>query len=242
MKYSIGDKVIILDSDEGEVIGIIPNGAVDKWKSDKLLLKLKNNEVKCVAASLVDPIPDKPEDLAMDIKNAIDQIFSRPEICSAKTQKELAFELFKYIVMNSKYDDSILDEKMREINYDIDCMEIKDIHRCLCKHRSICTSDAAALSLLLRTAGIPSAHLTIADKVDDEGVHEVVKVYLDNQQYICDPTLTRTCLENGVIPNVNPSVFAFPKEVFFEIIYPSKEIKYEHAPLILANLGEPLSR
>ncbi len=112
-------------------------------------------------------------------------------------------------------------------------MEIKDIYRCLCEHRSICSSDAASLALLFRRAGITSTHITIAEKgCEPTGIHEVVKMEFDGQQFICDPTLVRTSLENQDIPNINTSVFAFTPDKFFDIVYPTKELKYEHEPIL----------
>lgn len=177
---------------------------------------------------------------SLEIQDTIQRIFKGLKLDSSEQkQKENAFNLFKYIIENSNYDPTIMFEKeqdAQQLSNDpekaMHDAEIIDIHRCLCQHRSVCTSDAAALSLLFRSAGIPSVHLTIADIGDiPQGIHEVVSMKFDNNTFICDPTLTRTCLECGQIPDIHPSIFAFTPDHFFSNIYPQKEIKYVHQPI-----------
>lgn len=169
------------------------------------------------------------------IKVKIEEIFKHLNIegDSIQKQKRNAYVLFEYVIKNSNYDYRIMEEK-RAVANDMFTQEVIDIYRCLCENRSVCTSDAAALSLMYRCAGIDSRHLTIAEKGDiPQGVHEVVKMRFGDEIFICDPTLVRTCLEQGNIPDISPSVFAFTPNKFFEILYPSKEIKVEHVPYVL---------
>lgn len=175
------------------------------------------------------------EEYCSKIKVKIEEIFKHLNIegGSIQQQKRNAYALFEYIIKNSSYDSRIMTEKKSVAN-DMFTLEVIDIYRCLCENRSVCASDAAALSLMYRCAGIDSQHLTIAEKGDiPQGVHEVVKMRFGDEIFICDPTLVRTCLEQGNIPDISPSVFAFTPNKFFEILYPSKEIKFEHVPFVL---------
>lgn len=180
-----------------------------------------------------------------DIKAKISEIFETLKIKgnSIKDQKRNAYKLFEYIITHSKYDPTIMQEKDRvfelkqgiqdykSLMYD---MEIMDIHNCLCQNRSVCSSDAASLSLMFNIAGIASHHITIAERGDaPQSFHEVVTMILGDNQYICDPTLVRQAIADGNIPKVSPSFFAFTPNEFFEQLYPSKEIKCEHEPLYL---------
>lgn len=170
--------------------------------------------------------------MQQEIRKKINTIFCRSEIASCKSREDLAFELFKYIVYNSKYDEHIMVEKslcksLRE-------MEIKDIYHCLCEGRSVCTSDATSLNLLFRLSGIKSRHITIADKGETpSSIHEVVEFVLNGDLYICDPTLVRTALETGQIPDINKNVFAFNPYKFFTFLYPNYEVKYRHSDVEL---------
>lgn len=175
--------------------------------------------------------PEVPFDKKIDsIKSKIDDILK--EIKFDKNNKgdleRVAMELFKYVVYNSKYDISIMDEKLLET--DMRKAEIDEIYNCLCENRSVCTSDASSLALLLRSVGIKSTHLTIAEKGENpKKVHEVVIFKnSDGEAMICDPTTIRTCIEEGQIPGINENVFAFPFDFFFENIYEGFEVKYVH--------------
>lgn len=173
--------------------------------------------------------------IIIDLKREVASVLTKNGIEPGKqfsnAQKfENAFKLFKYVIENSKYEDAIMEEKSQTGDYFEMCAI--DAHRCLCKHRSVCTSDATALSLLFEQAGISSQHLTIAEiGSTPKGVHEVVSFNIGEKKFICDPTLVRTALENHNIPEVHPSVFAFTPNDFFDTLYPTKEIKFEHDSL-----------
>ncbi|MDR3150374.1 MAG: hypothetical protein LBU14_01830 [Candidatus Peribacteria bacterium] len=118
----------------------------------------------------------------------------------------------------------------KEVDSSIEALETNDIYKCLIENRSVCSGDAASLSLLLNEIGIQSTHITIADKKDNNGVHEVVSLKIGGEDYICDPTLIRSALKDRNIPKISPRVFLFSPKDFFQIIYKQKEIKYIHTP------------
>ena len=178
-------------------------------------------------------------DKKVKIKEQISQIFKQLKIEESnnpKVQFKNAYLLFEYIINNSHYDESIMDEKEQETEDSLSIfdMEINDIYRCICEHRSVCTSDASALSLLYRMCGIDSKHITIGEFGDKpEGVHEVVLMTLDGKPLIGDPTLVRTAIRDGNISGLNTKVFTFSAEDFFKTLYPTREIKYVHNPISL---------
>ena len=209
--------------------------------------KNKNSKLKDIAQEFANilgrkitrsQISSTTEKYADEISKEIDKIFLKLEIQEKRKYKQFdnAYKLFKYVVQNSQYDEHIMVEKS-DFNINNSTMydfEIQDIHKCLCQKRSVCTSDAAALSLMYRMIGIDSKHITIADKNDDnKHVHEVVLMNLNNHQYICDPTLTRMALKSHDIPAINESVFAFTPNDFFSYLYPASEVKFEHEPISL---------
>lgn len=216
---------------------MLPEEAYKKYPKDANKIKAFVEESKKHEEKLFSFITSEKlvEDYCSKIRVKIKEIFKHLNIegDSIQKQKRNAYALFEYVIKNSNYDNRIMKEKGTVAN-DAFTLEVIDIYRCLCENRSVCTSDAAALSLMYRCAGIDSQHLTIAEKGDiPQGVHEVVKMRFGDEIFICDPTLVRTCLEQGNIPDISPSVFAFTPNKFFEILYPSKEIKFEHVPFVL---------
>lgn len=179
------------------------------------------------------PAVEKDIDICLkEIGEKTNKIFKKLGIEASSdfiTNYNNAYSLFKYVVENSKYDKNIMLEKAVSPD-DLFDMEVRDIHKCLCEGRSVCTSDAATLAFLYKTIGIESYHVTIADKNSDEPehVHEVVKFNLGGEDAFCDPTLTRTLIEKGIIANVDEALFAIDNDKFFGILYPDLEIKYEH--------------
>lgn len=173
------------------------------------------------------------EKILVRIREEIAHIFKECGIDPKKNYNDAekyrnAFMLFKYVVENAKYDINIMNEKQEDTK-DIYILIAKDIYRCLCEHRCVCSSDAAALSLLFEQAGIPSRHLTIAEIGEEPiGAHEVVSFDIAGKTMLCSPTEVRTALEKGIIPDVHPSVFAFTPNDFFSKLYPTKEVKFEH--------------
>lgn len=168
------------------------------------------------------------------IKKAIDEIVALPQIANATNDMERAYQLYKYIIESSTYDLSILQEKQKEIPTE-ETLQFKEIYKCLCEHRSICTGDSYALALLLRTIGISAVHVGIKNKPQyqfDEKTgqrlrgHMVVKFTLGEQEYFCDPTTFRDVVAQTKTP-LNQNLFAFPKQVFFGALFPKKEISYD---------------
>ena len=172
---------------------------------------------------------------ATAIDKKINKIFDELNIdLSEKGNKtENAFKLFKYVVENTKYDNSIMNEKDHDST--LIGMEINDIYRTLVENRGVCSSYSSALSLMFRKAGIESTHITIADKGDiPSGVHEVVTMNLENGKRICDPTLVQSALNDGTIPDVKEKIFAFEEKIFFDNLYGGeKETKFVHDSTLL---------
>ena len=146
-----------------------------------------------------------------------------------KSDDNKAFELFRYIVSSSKYDNNVMLEKHQDGELeDYEFMCIADIHRCLCENRSSCTSDALALAFLYCRAGLASTHVTIGPKNTDKSFHEVTFLSLGDKAYICDPTLTRTTLEELAIEECSRNFYKVSPQYFFEKMYPNHEVKYIH--------------
>lgn len=252
---NIGDKVLYF-GEEGVVEAVKLNSSADVWKSNLYTVKFKN-ETKFIAESLLDTLEspksniDKIDNYCKDLSNEdspktlidkkciainkkIDNIFNKLSLNFENESLKIknAFKLFKYIIENSKYDEKIMQEKKSEAKtaHDIFEFEVNDIYKCLCEGRSVCSSDAATLSLLFRRAGIDSIHLTIAEN-GISSVHEVVEMKFGKKIFICDPTLTRTLLETDPSIKLNPSIFAFSPQDFFSRIYPNYEVVYEHDPI-----------
>lgn len=246
-KFNINDNVSSFAFGNGKVIGI-----EDKLSADgKTLYKIQtaDGEIRLVTESLIDDNGNEFSESLTDntlewkiskIKEKISSIFEQLNINpneSQETKFQDAYKLFKYIVYNSTYDQHIMEEKGHEKS-DIQNMEISDIYRCLCENRSVCTSDAASLSLLYRMIGIDSKHITIGDKGSTpKGIHEVVLCKFNDKDLICDPTLTRNAIKEGNIQDTNPKIFLFSPNDFFSVIYPEKEIKFQHDPINLSEVA-----
>lgn len=248
----IGSEISVL-GEKGVVVSIDKNAAKDIWKTDLLTIKFADGTTRQIAESLCDNFNpnlylknqcnsktkvDNGKSIAhkiIEIKEKSNDIFKQlninPQNIKDYQKVNVIQKLFEYIVRNSKYDESIMSEKQNVAS--LKNMEISDIYNCLCLGRSICTSDASTLAFLLRRCNISAKHITIANKKDCKGVHEVVKINLNNNYFISDPTLVRSALENGQIPNINASVTMFTPNLFFSKIYPQKEEKLEHSCLTL---------
>lgn len=143
---------------------------------------------------------------------------------SKNVQMEDLIKLLQYVVENSTYDSSIMATKQSIKNYET--MLVNDVYTCLLEKRSVCTGDASTLSYLFRKLGVDSQHITIAPAIATPShVHEVVLFNHNNTQYICDPTLTRTCLQNTKATTADYKKFIFKPNEFFGLVYPKYEIK-----------------
>ena len=136
---------------------------------------------------------------------------------------EIGQKLLDYVVRNSKYDETIIQEKRMQAESGITPyqLEILDIYRCLCEHRSVCSSDAGALSLLLRRAGLQSEHILI--EKNNGTFHDVATVQIEGKILYCDPTLTREGLAKGQITD-SKTLFGLEKKDFMTLYPKSKKV------------------
>lgn len=207
---------------------------------DKEFNYLKNKDYEEIAHNLFDSTyKGRLDNLNIDIdvireeiNKTIDIVFDKLDVVKSSNmgvQYSNIYKIFKYLVLTSTYDQNIMSEKLEDDGIPLDIMETKDIYRCLCQHRSVCTSDSAALALMLRRCGILSAHATIADK-EMKSVHEITLFKLENELYVGDVTQIRTILPN--IDNVVTSKMTqIPLIDYFTFISPDREIKCIHDPI-----------
>ena len=180
--------------------------------------------------------------LVNDIDKKTREILNSPMITGTDSQFDKAFNLFKYVITNSTYDENVLQEKSKEdIREPLSFykMQVRDLHRCLCENRGVCSSDAITLSYLFSCIGINSSHLTIADKAL-EHIHQIVKFELNGKEYFCDATLVRSAFEKGAIPNIDKQIFALSRDVMFGKLHPNSEIRAEFPSMDLHTLKDPI--
>ncbi len=134
-----------------------------------------------------------------------------------------AFKIFKYLVTNVKYDQNAFIEKRKDIENHLSFNEIviKDIYRCLCENKTICTGYACSMVYLLKKIGVEASHETISPENKDKNrYHEVVVFENQGKTYISDPTLIRVLIDKEEIKKPTINNFCYEKDVYFDKIRP----------------------
>lgn len=171
--------------------------------------------------------------IVAELKSAVRKIFTKLEIIPSvdRHQQELnVLKLFKYLVHTSQYDEKIMAEKSSDASLNIYQLELRDIYRCLCQHRSVGTSDSASLALLLRECGIRSNHLTIGNE-EAKRFYEVAVFRLDGKDYIGDVTKVRNILPYTKGGEVSLQMAIMPIEDYFNCVNSGDKILCVHEPL-----------
>ena len=135
-----------------------------------------------------------------------------------------AFKIFKYLITNTKYDQNAFTEKRKDIENHLtfDEIVIKDIYRCLCKNKTICTGYACSMVYLLEKIGIKASHETISPPSKDKNkYHEVVVFENQGKTYISDPTLIRILIDKAEIKKPTINNFCYEKDYYFNKIRPN---------------------
>lgn len=127
-------------------------------------------------------------------------------------------KIFDYIVQNSDFEESLLQEKKKIYDADLSLiekyktMEINDIYNCLIKNRSVCTGDATTMAYLLRCVGIDATHATIGNSKATK-LHEIVLIRFMGYKLYCEPTIYREALHNDIV-NLNGDKFVFEEKEY----------------------------
>ena len=135
-----------------------------------------------------------------------------------------AFKIFKYLVLNSKYDKDKLWEKQEDLKNGLpfDDVVLKEIYRCICEQKTVCTGYTSAMVYLLNKIGIPASQESIAPPSDDKRLYHAIVVFMSNgEEKICDPTLAKMLLTSGNIKKVTLNQFTYSRDVYFGKIRPS---------------------
>ena len=161
--------------------------------------------------------------LAREIEAKIQEIFDELDL-SLDDNYTKAYKIFSYIVNNVRYDESIMAEKSEASKlYSYDECIIRDIYRCLCENRAVCTSEADAIAYMYQKLGIPV--ITMIIKNDQKNLlHEIVVCELNNRLCYCDSTLVREMIEKGIVNYVAPYVFKFDQKTYFQDFRPGYKI------------------
>lgn len=168
------------------------------------------------------PLTETDKKNIIEVLKKIQQIFKSLELkCSEKFEVENAYKIFEYLIKNSKQDYNSIKERNLEEGF---LLELNDAYRCLIEGRTNSQSDTNVLSLLFRMVNIDSRSITIAEKgFFPSDIRDVVKLNIKNESFICDPTLIRDSINNGVIPELSKRIFMFKEEDFFKKFYPNHE-------------------
>lgn len=135
-----------------------------------------------------------------------------------------AFKIFKYLVTNSEYDKDKLWEKQKDLKNGLpfDDVVLKEIYRCICEQKTVCTGYTSAMVYLLNKIGIPASQESIAPPSDDKRLYHAIVVFMSNgEEKICDPTLAKMLLTSGNIKKVTLNQFTYSRDVYFGKIRPS---------------------
>ncbi len=135
-----------------------------------------------------------------------------------------AFKIFKYLVTNSEYDKNKLWEKQKDLKNGLpfDDVVLKEIYRCICEQKTVCTGYTSAMVYLLNKIGIPASQESIAPPSDDKRLYHAIVVFMANgEEKICDPTLAKMLLTSGNIKKVTLNQFTYSRDVYFGKIRPS---------------------
>ena len=167
--------------------------------------------------------------MAREIEAKVKEIFDNLDF-SLDDNFMKAYKLFNYVVKNAKYDTSIGEEKGQDIqNYTYDECVVRDIYRCLCEKRTLCTSEANALAYMYDKLGIPV--MTMRLKNQTKGyIHEVICFVLDDRMYYGDSTMVRTMINRGDIAFVEPYVFNIDQDTYFKVFRPDYKILSTRKP------------
>ena len=161
--------------------------------------------------------------IAREIEEKIQEIFNELDF-SLDDNYMKAYKIFNYIVNNVRYDESIMAEKGKDYDiYSYDECIIRDMYRCLCENRAVCTSEADAIAYMYQKLGIPVTTMRIRN--EQKGLlHELVVCELNNRLCYCDSTLVRGMIEKGIVNYVAPYVFKFDQKTYFQDFRPGYKI------------------
>ncbi len=147
------------------------------------------------------------------------QTIDKNNVFYVSPEKRKIFEIFKYIVDNSVYDEEIIKDKRQFKEKTLDEVIIKGVYRCLCTGRGVCSCEAASMVYLLDKIGIDSGHIVISPPDHDKSNYHSVVAFEDNKKLmIADITLMRKARQQGIIKNISVYDFCYPIDKYLSKI------------------------